>query len=141
MIILDTCVVSEVAKARPDPAVVHWFDQSPDEDLYLSVLTLGEIEKGAAMLEEAERRERVLEWLTTIQGKFGDRILPIDTEVARLWGEMSGRARRSGVQIAVIDGLIAATASAHGMIVATRNVRDFAPTHVKTLDPWEHPTC
>jgi toxin FitB len=133
VILLDTCVISEFARPAPDPAVVAWMATVPDAALRISALTVGEIHKGAELLEPGPRRDRVEAWLSSLHATYADRILPVDTRVAAAWG----RLRRTGRP--PIDSLLAATALCHGLHLATRNVRDFDGTGVLLINPWEHP--
>lgn len=133
MILLDTCVISEFARPAPDPAVVAWMATVPDAALRISALTVGEIHKGAELLEPGPRRDRVEAWLSSLHATYADRILPVDSRVAAAWG----RLRRTGRP--PIDSLLAATALCHGLHLATRNVRDFDGTGVLLINPWEHP--
>jgi predicted nucleic acid-binding protein len=139
VIVLDTCIISELIKPIPDAAVAAWIASVPDSALRVSVLTLGEIRKGADLLEPGPRRERVEGWLAGLIQAFADRILPIDESVALEWGAISAAGRRSGTVRPPIDSLLAATAVRHGAVLATRNVRDFAGTGAETVDPWAFP--
>lgn len=136
MILLDTCVVSELARPKPEPAVVRWLDATPEVQLHVSVLTIGEIERGCSQLPAGARRRRLEEWLEGMVGTFSDRIVGVDSETARLWGRITAQAARKGRVVGVVDGLIAASALRHGLSVATRNVDDFAPTGVRLLNPF-----
>ena len=135
--LIDTDVISEVRKgARCDPYMAAWFSSINDEDVYLSVLVLGEIRRG---IERARRsdpaRARALDtWLSTLKHSYGDRILPIDQMVADEWGSMS--ATRPA---ATVDSLLAATAKVHRMTLATRNVADVAGLGADVLNPFEPP--
>ena len=135
MILLDTCVISELARPVPDPAVLAWIEALSDEALRLSVLTLGEIKKGADLLEAGPRKARVDAWLDELRTTFADRILPVDEAVALRWGAIcaSGRVRPR------IDSLLAATARCHQLKLATRNVADFEGTGVSIVNPWDEP--
>lgn len=137
MILLDTCVISELAKATPDPAVEAWLASVPDASLRLSVLTLGEIRKGAELLEGGARRKRIETWLEGLVATFGERILPIDQEVALRWGTISAASRRAGKVRPPVDCLLAATAVCHRLTLATRNVADFEGTGADVVNPWE----
>jgi predicted nucleic acid-binding protein len=106
-------------------------------DMYVSVLTLGELEKGLTKMADIERRERMTRWLEVdVRSRFESRVLPVDTEIARLWGVNAGNAERNGRPLPVIDALIAATAIHHRLTVVTRNTRDFLATGVAIVDPW-----
>ena len=134
--LLDTCVLSELRRPDGIPAVKAAVAEIPDEGLYLSVLTVGEIAKGIGLLGVGRKKKALTSWLSGLETQFGDRILPIDTETARLWGELTARAHKSGIIIPGIDGLIAATALRHGLHVMTRNTRHFEASGVLIIDPW-----
>lgn len=132
--LLDTNVLSETRRTRADTGVMAFLAAAHAADLFLSVLTLGELRKGV----EAKRRtdpaaaDRLEGWVADIETTFADRVLPIDGAIARLWGELS--ALRS---VPVIDTLIAATAITHSLTLVTRNIRDVASTEVTLLNPWQ----
>jgi predicted nucleic acid-binding protein len=132
--LLDTNVISETRKTRPDNGVVSFLSVADAAGLFLSVLTLGELRKGV----EAKRKtdpnaaDQLAAWVDGIETTFADRIVPIDTATARCWGELS--ARRS---LPVIDTLIAATAMSRGFTLVTRNTRDVETTGVALVDPWQ----
>lgn len=136
--LLDTNVISEYAQIRPpDVRVKTWIDGHFEEDLYLSVLTLGEMRKGTTLLPPGKKREQLEKWLETdFLRRFGNRLLPVNSVIAELWGDMAARAQRRGVAVAIIDGLMAATAKHHDLTVVTRNVRDFSMWDVPVTDPW-----
>lgn len=134
--LLDTCVLSEVRKPRGNPRVRQWVDDLDADDLFVSVITLGELTKGLALLAEGPHRQNLAMWLSGVEHQFTGHVLPVDHDVARLWGELSARAQIRGIQIPVADGLIAATALRHGLHVMTRNTKHFAITGALTLDPW-----
>ncbi len=131
--LLDTNVISEVRKAKPDVNVRAWFETVDDEDLYLSVLTIGEIRQGIERLRSRDPvHARTLEtWLTLVRSEYADRLLPITTEIAEEWGRMNVLD-----PVPAVDGLLAATARTCGLTLVTRNVSDVAPTGVSVLDPF-----
>ena len=133
--LLDTCVVSETYKKNPEQAVIAKVE-ALGQNAYVSVITIGEILKGARQLAPGSKQRDILERLGKLQDTFGPRILPVDLEIARLWGELTAHAQHRGRQIAAPDGLIAATARHHGLPVMTRNVSDFTPTGVEVVNPW-----
>lgn len=138
--LLDTNVVSELVKARPDEHVVAWIRATDEADLYLSVLTFAEIRYGIEKLAQSARRERLRRWMETeLADRFEDRILEFDRDIAELWGVIMARAAGISVRLPVMDTLLAATAEHHGMTMATRNVRDFTRAGVTTLNPWAVP--
>lgn len=135
--LLDTKVLSELVRPRPDARVADWMDSTDEELLFLSVLTLGEIRKGIAALAHPARKVRLEAWLSRdLILRFEDRILLIDQEVADRWGRITGSLALKGSPLAVIDGLLAATAIHHNLTLVTRNTRDVALTGVAVFDPW-----
>lgn len=134
--LLDTCVLSELRRPRPDAGVVEWLGQVAESRLYLSVLTLGKIQQGTARLADGPRRQVQL-WLETeLVTRFAGRILPVDVEAALEWGLQRGEQQRAGQLLPVVDCLLAATAAVHHLVVVTRNVRDFERFPVRVLNPW-----
>lgn len=132
--LIDTNIISEVRKGdRCDPCVARWYASIRDEDLYLSVLVLGEIRKGVEQVRSRNPDQAVsLErWLKLVTEAFEDRILPVDQDVCDEWGRMN--ARRS---LPTIDALLAATARVHHLTFVTRNVGDVADTGVNVLNPF-----
>ncbi len=135
--LLDTCVISELIKAKPNPAVLKWISGQAEDRLYLSVLTFGEIEKGIAKLKDATRAEKLTRWVEKdLQQRFAGRWLDVTYDVARRWGKIQGEAELAGLNAPVLDGLIAATALQFGCSVVTRNVADFAASKVQIVNPW-----
>ena len=132
--LIDTNIVSEVGKGvRCDARVAAWYAGLGEDELYLSVLVLGEIRRGAERLRRADAaRATALEgWLEAVRVTFAERVLPVDRAVANEWGRMTAHR-----VVSTIDGLLAATAKAHGLTLATRNVRDVADLGVKLIDPF-----
>lgn len=134
--LLDTCLISEVWKPAPNRGVVEWLAGSIEERLFLSVLTLGELRKGIARLEEGRKKQHLVRDYGLLRSRFGSRILAVSDMVAERWGEISAAASRSGRTIHVVDGLLAATVMVHGLTLVTRNVADFSPVPVAIEDPW-----
>ncbi len=133
-LLLDTSALSEARRPDGDPRIKSALAAVPEDGLFLSVITLGEIAKGVALLVEGAQRRNLSAWLRTIEQQFVDRLLPVDREVGVLWGELSARAQRAGHSVGAADGLIAATAMRHGLRILTRNVRDFAPLGVVVVE-------
>lgn len=131
--LLDTNVISETRKRSPDPRVLAWLQDVDPNALFLSVLTIGELARGVAKCRRTDpaAAASLAHWLAGIDTLYGDRVVPIDTAVATVWGELT-----AGRSLPVIDSLLAATAKVHRMTVVTRNVRDMQPTGVPCLDPW-----
>ena len=135
--LLDTNVVSELIKPQPDSRVVRWIDDTDEALLFLSVLTLGEIRKGVEGLRLGRRRSRLESWLQRdLPSRFHDRILGIDAVIADRWGAISATAAAKGHTVPVIDGLLAATAVHHNLVLVTRDVAGVAGTGAVTLNPW-----
>lgn len=132
--LLDTNVISETVRARPDDNVMRWLDGLPPEQLFVSVLSLGEIRKGALLVQDTGRRSRLLEWLENDLAQwFDNRVLPVDAQVAALWAALLAEANNP---LPAIDSLLAATAKAANLTLVTRNVRDFERMQVNVLNPW-----
>jgi predicted nucleic acid-binding protein len=136
--LLDTNLPSELTRQRPAPRVERWLDEANDEDLYFSVISLGEILKDITVVPESKRRDGSQEWLDgTLRPWFAGRILPVTAPVAERWGILSGEYRLQGKQVKVADGLIVATALHHKLTIVTRNVKDLADLGVAVLNPWD----
>ena len=136
--LIDTCVISELAKADPNEKVASWAAQSDEEEFYLSSLTFGELHKGISKLMPSKKRERLNQWVECdLKERFRNRIIDIDLEVARVWGKIQGESEAQGHPMPAIDSLIAATGVAHGLIVVTRNTADMERSGVSLLNPWE----
>ncbi len=137
--LLDTCLLSELVKPRPDPSVTAWVDQQSESQLYLSVLTLGALRKGVERLQDGRKRVRLTNWLDgELKPRFVGRLLSVDEDVAERWGMVCAQANASGVAVPVVDGLIAATALVHGLTVVTRNVSDIQASGALVFNPWSH---
>jgi predicted nucleic acid-binding protein len=136
--LLDTNCISELVRNQPERRVMDWMRAADESLLYLSVLTLGEIRKGAAILPQSKRRTYLESWLELdLQVRFSGRILDIDNAVSDRWGWLSAEAQRQGRPLSAIDGLLAATAIHHNLTIVSRNVSDFTHTHALVLNPWE----
>ena len=133
MYLLDTVVLSEIRKRQRNPEVVEWLRHQRDTDLFLSVVTIGEIERCISLQKEknAQFSDELAKWLDKVLHLYADRILPVDLETSRLWGRLSAELGNQGPDI-----LIASTALVHGLTVVTRNERHFTPTKVNVLNPF-----
>ena len=133
--LLDTNVISEVVQRKPDRKVISWLSQLPDEALFISVLTLGEIRSGIERLSDGKRREKLRLWLEhDLVDWFGGRMLVVDRPVVDRWGRLLAGAGRP---LPTIDSLLAATALHHELRLVTRNTKDFAIPGLELINPWE----
>lgn len=136
--VLDTCVLSELIKKSPEPRLLHWIQTQPEERLYLSVLTLGELQKGVAKLRDSKRKRSLQRWLAEdIQERFKGRLASVTPEVALLWGQIQGQAERRGMKMPVLDGLIAATTLSLGAALVTRDIKGAKASGVEIVNPWK----
>jgi predicted nucleic acid-binding protein len=136
--LLDTNIISELIKSEPDGNVRRWVDDTDESILFLSVLTLGEIRNGIERLNPGKRRGRLESWLTVdLRLRFQDRILAVNEAIAERWGALSATGAKKGRPIPVIDGLLAATALHHDLMLVTRNDTDVSGTGVPTFNPWQ----
>jgi predicted nucleic acid-binding protein len=134
--LLDTCVLAEIRKLEGNPAVKAAVASLDNREIYLSVISLGEIARGIHLLPNGKKKKALTIWLEGLKNNFADRILPIDHDIALIWGEMTAIAQKTGDVIPGIDGLIAATALRHSLRVMTRNVRHFRASLANIIDPW-----
>lgn len=133
--LLDTNVVSETMARQPDPAVLAWCESNMAE-CALSCVTIGEIWKGIHLLPEGKRKKTYVAWVEGIERDHAHVCLSLDPFVLKHWGRLCGKNQAKGLNLGILDSLIAATAIAHDLILVTRNTRDF-PHEVKTFNPWE----
>ncbi len=135
--LLDTNVISEILRPRPDPGVITWIENTDEALLHLSVLTLGEIRKGIALLPDGRRRVSLESWLNRdVMLRFSGRILPIDLEVADRWGRISGSAAAKRSPLPVIDCLLAATALHHNLTLVSRDETCSGIPGIELFNPW-----
>lgn len=135
--LLDTCLISELVKKETNAAVVSWLDAQDEQSLFLSVLTLGELQKGISKLPDVTRRDELQAWAEhDLVERFTGRIIAIDLEMALLWGKLQGGSEAKGEKLPVMDSLIAITAKAHGLVMVTRNVKDMERCQVRVCNPW-----
>jgi len=135
--LLDTCVLSEYARKKPEPKVIAWLDEQDEASLHISVISLGEIGKGILKLRTSDRRrsQKLTAWLGKLEQRFAGRILPLDAAVLHTWAQIAAHAESTGHPLPVLDALIMATAQCHGLTVVTRNIQDFAP-YPQIFNPW-----
>ena len=133
MYLLDIVVLSELRRSTRNSGVTAWFEGKKDSELFLSVLTIGEIRRGICQQEgkNPQFAARLSEWLDSLLSAYGERVLPLSTTIALEWGRLSARTGNSSA-----DGLIAATARVHNLTVITRNTRHFEHAGVSWYNPW-----
>lgn len=135
--LLDTNVVSEWVKQRPDSGVVAWLDEVDEDRVFLSVITLAELRYGVQRLGDGNRRRRLDAWLREeLPLRFEGRLLPIDPIVSDQWGRVVAERDAAGRPIGVMDAFIAATANVHRLALVTRNEADFKSTVKELVNPW-----
>jgi predicted nucleic acid-binding protein len=133
MFLIDTVTLSELRKRQRDPAVVTWFERQRTSELFLSVISIGEIERGIARQRATDPgfADALAAWLDRVLVLYGERVVPFDLRTARRWGTLSATLSNDSA-----DLMIAATALEHGLTIVTRNASDFEPTGVAVLDPF-----
>ena len=136
--LLDTCVLSEFTRRQPEPRVVDWLDSIDEEKLFISVITIGEIQRGIERLPDPHRKTELLVWMNTgLLARFAGRMVALDAPAMFLWGSLVARLEATGQPMGVMDSLILASALQNNLIIATRNVSDFLPGGVQVINPWE----
>jgi predicted nucleic acid-binding protein len=136
--LLDTNVISDLMKPRPNRRVTEWIDATSEELLHLSVITIGEVRKGIDLLNDAEPKRAALQsWLDRdVRVRFAGRLLVFDDAVAERWGQLEALAKKRRLTLPTVDAQLAATALHHGLTFVTRNTADIAPTGVPIFNPW-----
>lgn len=135
-LLLDTCVLSELRNPQSASLILAMLESFESDDLFISVISIGEITKGITLLEASKRKTELELWALSLEKQYTEHILRIDCEVVHAWGELTTHAQKKGKIIPMADGLIAATALVYGLHVMTRNVSDFEATGVLLLNPW-----
>jgi toxin FitB len=136
--ILDTNVISELVAVQPNPHVIRWIEEINPEQIYLSVIAIGELKKGIEKLPNSRRKELLSRWLLEdLLVRFEDHIYPIDTETMLLWGAIQAHLESAGRPISAMDGFLAATAKQHHCTLVTRNTEHFKNTGIPLKNPWE----
>ncbi len=137
--LLDTNVVSEWTKPRPDVGVVTWLANADEDRVFISVITLAELRHRIERLPVGARRNRLDVWLTEqVPARFEDRMLQVDAETAHCWGRVMARGQAVGRPTSVMDTFIAATAERHDLTLVTRNVSDFDSLGIRLINPWSN---
>lgn len=134
--LLDTCLVSELARPRPNTGVLVWLDGRHSDEIYLSSITIGELAQGIAILPSGRRREGLEDWYALTVREFEGSVIDFDRPVAEAWGSLVAGARRRGRSLPTIDSMLAATALSHELTMVTRNVADFDGLGIEVHNPW-----
>jgi toxin FitB len=135
--LLDTNVVSEWIKPRPNDGVVSWLADADEDRVFISVVTLAELRYGVERMGAGNRRRRLEEWLRSeLLLRFEGRVLPVDKDIANAWGQVVAHSEAAGRPIGAMDALIAATVKVHGLTLVTRNASDFETTVKAVVNPW-----
>lgn len=136
--LLDTCLLSETRRKVPNQGVVNWLESVDEDRLFISVVTLTEIQKGIIKLDEGPRRQAFQTWLDKdLSARFKGRILGLSQEVALEWGVLLGSNERKGEKLPLIDSLLASTAIQYNLTLVTRNTNDFGRMPVRLINPWD----
>ena len=136
MFLLDTCVLSALSRSEKDLGVLKFIEETQENDLYISAITVGEVEYGIGILPEGKRKEGLRGWIRTTLDLFKKRIVPFHEDTASIWGEIRAEGQRAGRTFPVIDAQIAACAKSSGLTLVTRNVKDFEGMGIQILNPW-----
>ena len=134
--LLDTCAISELTKLNANSGVIEWLENTSSEDLYLSVINIGEIKKGINKLPASKKKQDLLFWLETLLEDYQNRILTVDLSVMENWSLIVANAEKKGQPIASLDSIIAAIAYTHHLTLVTRNERDFYACNIPVINPW-----
>lgn len=135
--LLDTCFLSEFVKQEPSKLVLGWIEQQNEQNLYISSITWGELQRGVAKLPFSHRKSDLTVWLNQMKESFSSRILPISVDVSEQWELMTADLESRGLSMPLMDSLIAATARHYQMTLVTRNVNDFKDTQLQLINPWQ----
>lgn len=137
MYLLDTVAISETSKPDAHAGMQAFYSRVQVESLYISAVSIGELNYGWMSLPYGKRRENLRDWFSQVEAAFDGRVMSVDSDIARIWGELRTSVKKNGYTIGLPDLLIAATAIHYDLTVVTRNIKDFAPTGCKVLNPWD----
>ena len=134
--LIDTCVFAEYDKPVPQKSVIDWLDALPQENAYVSVITIGEIQKGITRMPSSRRKKALSDFLKDLIERFDNSVLALTTPTMLRWGRLTADLERKGRKLPVVDSLLAATALEHDLTLVTRNTSDFTPAGVRVLNLW-----
>ncbi len=135
-VLLDTCIISDIYRAHKMEKLGVALKAIGEDNCFVSVITLGEIANGIYLLDEGKKKKELLYWIERFEKQYNDRIIPIDADTSKTWGELAAKCKRAGKIISMADGLIAASAICHGFHVMTENLKDFEPTGAMVINPY-----
>jgi predicted nucleic acid-binding protein len=137
--LLDTCILSEYVKKKPNEQVIKWLDDQDKARFFISILTIAELKKGIIKMKDSQpsRYHKLEKWLNTIEQEFAERILPLNKNIFDIWAKHCGESEAKGQTLPIMDSLIAATAYEYNLIIVTRNVKDFNFSSIKVFSPWD----
>jgi predicted nucleic acid-binding protein len=135
--ILDTCVVLELTRQKPDVNVFDWFKRCDEDLIYISCLTMGELRYGIDILPEGKKKNDLVMWFNNFDESYKEFILPVTGSISKRWGKERAKYKKMGFQLPVIDGLIGCTAIEYNYTLVTRNVVDYEKMDIQLLNPWE----
>lgn len=139
--LLDTNVLSEFKRPRPDGNVFAWANAVNEDETFISVVSIAELRRGVALLAPGRRKMELDEWLREdLRRRFEGRIIDVTPAIAEAWGELMAKAKRCGVGVGLIDAFLAASASVHSLTLVTRNMEDFKVFDLDLTNPWQTPS-
>lgn len=134
--LLDTCALSEFVKPVSNDGFLKWFDAHKKDEMFITTLSLGELQKGVEKLPSSTRKVQLIEWLVSVENTYQNKFLSFSKEVAKRWGTLSATMEKSGTPMPLADSLIAATAIHHNLSIVTRNEKDFRFAPIEVINPW-----
>lgn len=135
--LLDTCVISELTREDPHPSVMNWFDNTDEDQVFISSITIGELTFGINILDDGKKKNDLVKWFNDVRISFQDSTIPVSDSISIRWGRERAVCRKKGIQVPVVDGLIGCTAIEHNMVLVTRNTNDYRMMSVQLYNPWE----
>ncbi len=135
--LVDTCFISELRKPSPQQSVLNWLNAIIESELYISSLSIGELQYGIALLPDGNKKKDLTTWLDLVVKGFDSRVLPVHNDVCVVWGKMRANAQKKGLNLSVIDGLLAATCAVYKLTFVTRNTKDVDFTGIGIVSPWD----